>query len=274
MVLLSAVKLVSRMKIIVDYQKDTIFNNDIYGYIVNSFEYSINCFNRFKYQEVYEALNKIKENNKTSFLCIDKLIEENELDDFKKYVESFMGLFDYLIFSDLSVLNFVDESLYNKLLYDPKTLISSSNELKFYKDLGIDCFIANELSKDEILKMITNGAVINMMVTGRVLMMYSRRPLVSLYKEFSSNDLIEKNKDDSYFYYLKEELRDEFYPVVENENGTFIFSDYIYNALDFSKEIKEHINFLKISIDDFKSINESEGFLNKSSILLKGDKNE
>lgn len=261
------------MKWIIDYQNNNIFNDKYSGYVVHSFEYSTNCFNRFKEYEIKKCFSDIKLNGKESYLCVDKFIMENELDSFKKYLNDLNGLYDYLIFSDLAVLNIVNEKEYGKLLYDPKTLISSSNEYSFYKSLNIDSFIANEISLDEIKKITGKGYKINMMVKGRALIMYSRRPLVSLYKEFSDNDNI-VSKDDSYYYYLKEELRDEFYPCVENENGTFIFSDYIFNALDFIDELKDNLNIVRVSLDSFTKGDESIGFLSKSSILLKGDKNE
>ena len=76
------------------------------------------------------------------------------------------------------------------------------------------------------------------------------------------------------YYYLKEELRDELYPCVETEHGSFIYSDYIYNAISILDEIKDSVNLARVSLDSFNEGKESIGFLSGSSILLKGGKDE
>ena len=130
-------------------------------------------------------------------------------------------------------------------------------------------------------------------------MMYSFRPLLSLYNEFvqGNKDLVGK------LFYLKEELREDKYLVFQSNKGTFVYTSYIYaafkellsfrNALDFvrfngafieeGKMIKvielyhrlfncEEVNELYNKLIEIES-NIDSGFLKESSILLKGDNN-
>ena len=235
-----------------------------------------------------DVLKQVRKNNKKVFLNVDKLIEEDELIELVKYLNKVDGLYDYLLFSDLAFMNF--NICKEKMIYDPKTLVSSSNEACFYNQLGMQCFLANELSFDEYQK-ISLKCELNMTVFGHILMMYSKRPLFRLYKEFSgiNDDVLNKK------LYLKEELREEYYPGFESSHGSFIYSDYIYNAYNKYLLLKDKMNIVRFNhlfIDSEEMIdvingfinenlnekyfsgNYKEGFLNKGSILLKEAKGE
>ena len=79
---------------------------------------------------------------------------------------------------------------------------------------------------------------------------------------FSKDDLL-----------LKEELRpDLYYPIVEDENGTFVYSPYIYSCLDLENELT-NIDYLIIDlVYDKKFIKgDNLGFLNRNIVYRKGD---
>ena len=132
-------------------------------------------------------------------------------------------------------------------------------------------------------------------------MFYSKRKLISLYDKFFSlnKDLHDKE------LFLKEELRNEFYPIYESNKGTFIYTDYIYCLFDELLKIVDKVNFIKINgvfieendyckvvslynrllnerenvsilYEELKRINSnlSKGFLLNKSILLKVNENE
>lgn len=287
------------MKVYVDLKKGANISDYLCdGFIVSSYEFS--CYNDDVYS-IDEALlvkELVKKNNKEIILNIDRIITEDDLDDLVIYLEKVINEFDYFIFSDMSIRYYFEEKgMVDKLIYDPKTLVASSNELNINQENNIKVILANELSFDEI-KEICNKSIanVNLCVFGYHQMFYSKRSLISLYKEFFNISEELKNKK----LYLKEELRNEFYPIYESSKGTFIYTDYLYCMFSELLEIKEKLGFIRINgmfieenkyqkivniyhrlllnedpnhlFDELKEIdsNLSKGFLLSKSVLLKG----
>lgn len=284
------------MKFIVDLQNEkNITEYNVDGFILNSSLYS--CFNgvSFSLQDINRISKKIKENGKLVFVNMDAIIEETEVDSLKEYI-NMLECFDYIIFSDMAFLSIMNDK--SKLFYSPNTLIASSFEKSVFDEMGIKSFIANELSEDE-LKSISSRTELNMMAYGYSLMMYSFRPLLSLYNEFVNGDRDLVNK----LFYLKEELRNEKYLVYQSKKGTFVYTSYIYAAFKELLSFKDKLEFIRFNsvfIDEEKMIqiielyhklfefedvdvlyeklkeiegNINSGFLKESSILLKGASN-
>lgn len=284
------------MKFIVDLQNEkNITEYNVDGFILNSSLYS--CFNgvSFSLQDINRISKKIKENGKLVFVNMDAIIEETEVDSLKEYI-NMLEYFDYIIFSDMAFLSIMNDK--SKLFYSPNTLIASSFEKSVFDEMGIKSFIANELSEDE-LKSISSRTELNMMAYGYSLMMYSFRPLLSLYNEFVNGDRDLVNK----LFYLKEELRNEKYLVYQSTKGTFVYTSYIYAAFKELLSFKDKLEFIRFNsafIDEEKMIqiielyhklfefedvdvlyeklkeiegNINSGFLKESSILLKGASN-
>lgn len=284
------------MKYITDLQNENkLLEYNVDGFILNSSLYS--CFNgvTFNLDEINRISKILKQNNKLVLINMDAIIEETQVEDLKKYID-LLDNYDYIIFSDIAFLNIVNDR--SKLFYSPNTLVASSFEKSVFDEMNIKSFIANELSEEEI-KNISKKTDINMMVYGYSQMMYSFRPLLSLYNEFVNGD---KNLVNNLFY-LKEELRDEKYLVYQSKKGTFVYTSYIYAAFNELLSFKESLNFIRFNgmfIDDDKIIkvidlyhklfeeenieqlyeklkevegNINSGFLKESSVLLKGANN-
>ena len=126
---------------------------------------------------------------------------------------------------------FLEKNENEKLIYSPKTLNCSYNDVIFYKELGVKVVLSNELPLENIKKISTlDNVVID--CYGHSNIFYSKRKLLSLYKDFKG--FSSKVTDELLF--IREETRNNKYPIFENENGTFIFTDYKYL---FYKEINE-----------------------------------
>lgn len=273
------------------------------GLIVNSSEFS--CYNdeTFSLEEALSYNNLIKKSNKVSILNIDSIIMEDDIEKLLRYLDKVYLKFDYFIYSDMAIRYYFEEKdLTSKLIYNPQTLVASSNELKRYNESGIKVILANELSFEEIESICNNCCgFTNLEVFGFHQMFYSKRKLISLYKEFFglNKELINKE------LFLKEELREQFYPIYESNKGTFIYTDYIYCLFEELLKISDKIDFIKINgsfisesdyykiidiysklvkkeeeasslYEKLKSINSnlSKGFLLNKSILLKVNEND
>ena len=267
------------------------------GLIINSYEYS--CFTQptFKVDELEEVVNLVKRVNKKVFISADRIIEEFEVDDFYKYLNYLNTLgIDYLIFSDLCVLDYCQHNDYCfKLLFDSKTMITNKYDAMIYKDMNVDVMIANELTIEDMIKISEAGNTC-LEIYGYHQIFYSRRRIFDSYNQYNHDNYPYSNKK----FNLQEEFRSEFYPIYQNQYGTFVYSSSRFMMMtelsDFEniKLFKINGNFIEenelldildiysqalnggnleelekqlLSIND----NITKGFLHNKSILLKGE---
>lgn len=189
--------------------------------------------------------------NKKIALKIDKIFFENELIDLEKFIiESLNYNIEYYIFTDLAVYSILKKlNISNKAVYFSKTITCSSYDIKTYNELGIKCLASTEISFDEI-KIISNLENNFIYCYGFNNIFYSKRKLLSLYKEYSSLEYEPKNIK----YTILEETRKEHYPIYENDNGTFIFNCYKYRLFTEIESLNKN-NFFYI---DSTFVNEDD----------------
>lgn len=156
-------------------------------------------------------------------LKIDKIINEFELKDLEMFIKNSIK-YDVLfyIFTDMSVYYILQKyDLIHKAVFFSKTINCSSYDINEYNKMNIKCLVSTELQLEDLIK-ISNLENNFIYIYGYFNIFYSKRNLLSLYKEYSNLNFNSKNKK----YNLLEETRNEFYPVIENNNGTFIYSAY------------------------------------------------
>ena len=289
------------MKLIIDYKKGMDLTKiDCFGVVVNSKDFSMNVMDAFNFEEIDNILFLIESSNKKTILNVDRIIREIDLDDILEFLDKVINKFDYFLYSDMAIYSYFEEKeLLNKLIYYPKTLVSSSFELSELKYMGVNSFISNELSLEEIKEIDKKGIKYNVEAFGYHQMFYSRRNLLSLFKEFFNLEGNVRFKE----LKIKEELRNEFYPIYESNNGTTIYTDYCYFLFEELKELENvemvYLNGIFIDLDvylkvidcysniikgvEFDSLDTmnnlgiklSKGFLMQKSVLLKaGEKDE
>ncbi len=203
------------------------------GIIFSYLKFSTISNTKFDFEDINKIVKYCHENNKKAILKVDKIIEENEVDELNEFLNSVHPLnIDYYLFTDMAIMNyFLEKNENEKLIYSPKTLNCSYNDVIFYKELGVKVVLSNELPLENIKKISTlDNVVID--CYGHSNIFYSKRKLLSLYKDFKG--FSSKVTDELLF--IREETRNNKYPIFENENGTFIFTDYKYL---FYKEINE-----------------------------------
>ncbi len=158
-------------------------------------------------------------------LKLDKIIIEDELKELELFIKNTLNYdVSFYIFTDLCVYNILKKyHIEKKAVYFSKTINCSTFDIKHYNDLNIKCLVSTELPLEDLIKI--SDLENNFIYTyGYFNIFYSKRKLLSLYKQYANLDYNPKNKK----YTLLEETREEHYPVLENNNGTFVYSSYIY----------------------------------------------
>jgi len=194
-------------------------------------------FGSFRYHYTLDELKRInsdcKEKNLKLYISIDAFLTQNDRPSLYLYLEELRNMnVAGIYFHDFAVWNAARSfNMENLLIYDGGPVLSSSLDCAFYLNSGLNgVVLARELTMDEILKILENYKnQVDMQVFGHLRMSYSKRKfLTNYFKE------IEKEFDplDYGTITLRETQRDYKMPIVENNMGTQIYTDYIFECIE------------------------------------------
>lgn len=185
---------------------------------------------RFNYSlSEIDAINKycIREGLKR-YIVVDAFVSEFDKAVVNDYFNFLKGLnVDGIYFTDLGIISVASAyELGDRLIYDPDTLLTNSLDINFYLRQGIGAVLARELSYDEVLKILNNNpGKCDMQVFGHLKMSYSKRRFMTNYFNYLGKDVDILGKRN---ITLIEENRNYRLPILEDEYGTRIYSDYIF----------------------------------------------
>lgn len=217
-------------------------------------------------------------NSKRAILKVDRIFEESEIKILYSFLDKYKNYDINFAFSDLSVLAYFKRiNMLHKLIYSAQTYMTNYFDINYYKSMGIRVFMSNELAYDDLLK---NSELDNniICVYGYFPIYYSKRRVLDLYNKHMDNKIDLK---DNVNYFLKEELREERYNIIEynthsvitNAKKLLIFKElnvvkasYIYVSSYQLDNFKEVISIYRKSIDS-NSFNEED--LNKLKLISK-----
>ena len=183
-----------------------------------------------------------RENDKKYYIVMDDFISEDELDTLYRYLDFLRRLdVDGIFFHDFGVYAAAQKmGLTERLIYDGKTMACNSLDTAFLLSKGIaSVVLARELTLKEIKEILLNNpGAVDLQIFGHIRLSYSKR-------RFLTNYFKEIRKDFDYFdneeLYLAEEQRDYRLPIVENKEGTFIYSDYVLEMFDELPDLKPYL---------------------------------
>lgn len=266
--------------------------------------YSVRSTNHLSNEELKQAIEKCHKLKMKAYVLMNRFFVEKELERLEEQMAYLKELKpDGIYFTDLSVYTIAKSlGMESLLIYNPDTIMTNSNDIKAYLNLGIKMVnVSKEITLDEMVRIGESvKGNLEVFVHGRLNMMHSKRHLLTNYMEFLGKDLDLRDKDD---LYLMEENRDEHMPIIEDEHGTHVFTGFtlcsfeeildLYNAgitnyrietlfksIDeiceivsdyhkvLNKEVKGKDMFEKYRLS-FKEENITKGFMYKKTGLLK-----
>ncbi|MBQ6333721.1 MAG: U32 family peptidase [Erysipelotrichaceae bacterium] len=183
----------------------------------------------FSIEELRQINRYCKTFNKKFYIVMDNFISEDEKMQMYDYLDVIDSMnVDGIYFHDLGVYDAAKSyGLIPKLIYDGKTVLCNSLDCAFMLERGLNAvMISRELTLEEVTQIVKNNpGKIDMQVFGHLRMSYSKR-------RFLKNYFKQINKQYDYFakesLNLIEEQRSYRMPIVEDEGGTFIYTDYIF----------------------------------------------
>lgn len=217
----------------IDFLKLNINKAD--GFVLGNNEFSMSLEKSFSLEELIIAKEYLKEQNKIFILNLDFIATDKMLNSLKVFLTNFLEDTLFLV-ADLGVYKILNDlKLFNKSIYYPRTLITNYADFNAFIDLGFKMVSpALEIPISDI-KLINDKSNNQMFFKafGRNPMFVSKRRLISLYNTKMNSNI--KTYDIS----LKEENRNELYPVTQNEHGTICYCSFVYNAFDYIDIIKD-----------------------------------
>ena len=227
------------MKLIVAPSSKEQLNNvilkDIDGIIIYIDKLSVNSSFYMNIEDVFKYDFK----DKTVFLCMNKIMHNNDLSMVRDVLNRVKESNYKILFYDMGIFNIAkDLDIISKLVIYQDHLNASSLSNKFYFDLGISgSYITSDITRDEIINIKrNNNGFVMMNIYGYLPIFYSRRYIITNYLKY-----INVVKKDGNYKIISED--GEKYPIVEEEYGSTIYSAYPINLLNKINEL-EDIDYL------------------------------
>lgn len=193
-------------------------------------------------EEIKDIVEYCHEYSLKCYIAMDNFISEDDLETLDAYL-AFLRELDVsgIYFHDLGVIErAIPYGLLPKLIYDGKTVLCNTLDTAFMLNLGIaSAVISRELTLPEVRHIVQNNSgKIDMQIFGHLRLSYSRRKFLTNYFNQIGKDYDYLNKET---LKLVEEKRDYALPIMEDDQGTMIYSDYIFEMFRELCELKEDL---------------------------------
>ncbi|MDD4035839.1 MAG: U32 family peptidase [Bacilli bacterium] len=199
-------------------------------FVVGIKDFSIGHSFYLTIEELKELIPILKDNNKEIFVSLNKIMHNDDISRLEKIIIELNKLdIDGLLYGDIALINMINRlNLKIPLIWAQSHLVTNYQTCNFWYKRGIKkAIISEEITLNEILE-INNNTNMKLIVPvyGFLTMFLSKRKLLSNYFNF-----IKEQKQES-IYYLYEKSRNSNYPIIEEDNGTYILNSDILNGLD------------------------------------------
>lgn len=203
--------------------------------------------------DIKEATKLAHDLDKKVYLTLNVISHNKDLEGVDEYIQSLdeAGV-DAFIVSDPGIFQKVKTLAPSKEIHiSTQANITNTATVEFWKSLGADrVILARELSLEEIKEIkdeVKDSIMIEAFVHGAMCMSYSGRCLLSNFMTGRSANMGDCAHPCRYKYYLMEETRPgEYYPITEDEKGSYIMNSKDLCMINYIPELVE------AGVDSFK----------------------
>lgn len=212
----------------------------ISGIIVSDEFHGTRASGVFSMAEIKEASEIAKRNELILGVLMNRIYVDEELEQAENYLKFLKELqVDWIYYNDPAVVVLAEKlEMVSKLVYDPDTLMTNSYDMKFALAQGIHhAVLSTEITLEE-METITQkvGGNTEAILFGYLNMSYSKRQLIQNYCDELGVDNTLHNRRDCI---LIESTREGKMPIFEDGQGTHIYTDYILDAFEEYKILKD-----------------------------------
>ena len=186
----------------------------------------------FSFDEMEEAFKYLHDRGKKGYVTVNIYPQTHELDDIRKYLKKCEQLgADALIISDPGIFSIVkQEGIKTPVSISTQANTTNLAAVNFWASLGAHRVImAREVRRDDLIEIMKHAQCeVETFIHGAICISMSGRCLISSYMTGKDANNGECTHPCRWNYALMEEKRDgEYFPVYEDERGT-----YLYNSKD------------------------------------------
>lgn len=222
--LLSPAGDLEKLKMAIEYGADAIYlGGEAFGLRKASKNFTI--------EDIAEGIKFAHERGKKVYVTLNIVPHNEDLEGLEEYVRQLYNInTDAVIVSDPGMFSIIKKTVPELAIHlSTQASVTNFETINFWYDLGIRrVVLARELSLSEIKEIVKNipeDMEIETFVHGAMCMSYSGRCLMSNYMTGRDANRGDCAHSCRYKYSVVEEKRPgEYFPVVEDENGTFIFN--------------------------------------------------
>ncbi len=208
--------------------------------VIASEKFSIANDYTFSNTQIIGLLRHAKLLNVKVYILCNKMIFEEDLEELKSHLMWLKDLgISGIYFSDMAVYMLAKElEIEHLLIYAPGMTVVNSEDTKAYLDLDIlGVELANELTLEEKIEIAKNNPnKVGIVIGGYLLMSFSKRKVLSNYFKAINKEVDIK---DNYNLKLSEKTRENLMPIYEDDNGSYIYSEYIFHSFNVIRELLE-----------------------------------
>lgn len=208
------------------------------GVILSPRELSVNVPYQFFYDDVIALTRQLKRENKKVFINLNKNFNDDDLRRLKifllKIKQHLTGMVDGIFYYDIALVHLKEKyDLPFELVWAQEHMTNNYLTCNYWYSKGVKyAQLSNELMLSEIKEIHEHTDMqLVYQVFGYIPMFTSKRPLLSNY--IDTYQLYRQGKD---YNLYKEE---KYYPIVENRDGTVLYTPYMLNALEEYMELRD-----------------------------------
>jgi U32 family peptidase len=205
----------------------------------------------FSNEDLENGIKFAHEKRKKVYLAVNVMPHNDDFEKLQDYLLNLESLgVDGIIVSDPGVLSIVKNTIPKvKVHMGQQANVTNYNSANFWYEQGVNRIIlTSELSFDEINTIRAKTALdleIEAFVHGPICISYSGRRLISSY--LNGKDNVNYEPENKKYNLLEEKRQGEYYPVYEDDKGTFFFNSRDLCMLKYIPEfIKSGVTSLKI----------------------------
>lgn len=208
--------------------------------------YGLRAFaGNFEDDEIIKAMQFLHENGKKGYVTLNIVANDSDFEHIDDYLNLLIkAKVDGVIVSDVGVIYYLRKKFPSLNVHvSTQANINNSYSAEFFADLGVTRLVlAREMNLENIKKMhenIGDRLEIEAFVHGAMCISYSGRCLLSNYMTGRDSNRGACVQACRWKYTIREENKDEEYPIEEDERGTYILNSKDLCMIDHLDELEK-----------------------------------
>lgn len=242
--------------------KETIKYID--AYLIGLKDMCVNTMYSLNFEELSSINDLLKKENKELFILINKNMHNVDIEKLEKILPSLNALnIKGIFYSDVAIVELKEKlNLNYDLVWALEHSTTNYNTINYWYSFGANyTFISSDITHVDIIDIKKNTqSKLIVPIFGYLPMFVSYRHIVKNYLDYF------KLSDNSNINYIEKE--DKIYPIVDNKEGTFVYSNNILDGYKYCKEFEknniDYILFNGFNIENEKLIEVLKIYNNES----------